>query len=100
MHGIGSFTQVHTAKDVVGGLRVAAGAGALVFVTMDRRDSFLNRTTGTLTPSKQFTALTGLKSLASEAGLSTLEVVVFFVPQSGSAVTVAAEEHLYAASGV
>lgn len=100
MNGIGTFTQVHTAKDVVGGLRVIGGAGALVFVAMNRSDSFLNRTTGTLKPSKQFTALTGLKSVTSEANLSTLEIVVFAIPDAGPAVTVAADEHLYAASGI
>ena len=100
MNGIGTFTQVHTAQDVVGGLRVVGGAGALVFVAMDRRDAFLNRTTGTITPSKQFTALTGLKTVTSEANLSTLEIVVFEIPDTGPAVTVAAEEHLDAASGI
>lgn len=100
MDGRGTFTQVHTAKAVVGGLRVAGGAGALVFTAMDREDIFLNRTAGTLTPSKPFTALTGLTSVTSEADLSTLEIVVFFIPDSGQAVTVAADEHLYDASGV
>ena len=100
MNGRGTLTEIHTAKDVVGGLRVVGGAGALVFVAMNRSDSFLNRASSTITPSKQFTALTGLKTVTSEANLSTLEIVVFAVPETGPAVTVAAEEHLYAASGI
>lgn len=100
MHGIGSFTQEHTARGVLGGMRTADGTGALVFAALDRRDTFLNRAKGTLKPSASFTLLTGLSSVTAEADLSTLEIVVFFVPDTGQAVTVAAEEHLYDASGV
>lgn len=95
----GDLTQQHAPKDVVGGLRLRGGRGALVFTVLDRKDTLLRRTQGTLTPTPQFTALTGKNTLSTEANLQTLEFVVFFVPETGKAVTVAAEEHLYAATG-
>jgi len=97
--GIGTMTQQHEAKDITGGLRVKGEAGALVFAVLDRKDTVLNKTQGTLTPSPQFTALTGLSTVRAEAHLQTLELVAFFVPDAGKAVVVGAEEHLYAASG-
>lgn len=97
--GIGTFTQQHEPKDVTGGLRVKGDRGGLVFAVLDRKDILLNRTQGTLTPSAQFTALTGLSTVKAEAQLKTLEVVAFYVPDAGPAVVVGAEEHLYAASG-
>lgn len=97
--GVGTFTQQHQPKDVIGGLRVAGGKGALVFVVLDRVDTLLNKTQGTLTPSAQFTALSGLTTVKAEADLTTLEFVAFAVPDQGPAVVVGADEHLVAASG-
>ncbi len=99
LDGIGSFTQQHEPKDVTGGLRVAGDKGALVFLVLERRDTFLNKTQGTLTPSPQFTTLSGVSTIKTEANLQTLEFVAFFVPNQGAAVVVGADEHLVAASG-
>lgn len=99
MSGMGAFTQQHAPKDVPGGLRVAGGKGALVFTVLDRVDHLRNLSQGTLTPSPRFTALTGLTTVRTEATLRTLEFVVFFVPDAGQAVVVAAEEHLVGATG-
>lgn len=99
LNGVGTFSQQHTPKGVAGGLRVGAGKGALVFTVLERQDTLRNTSQGTLTPSAQFTALTGLTTVKAQATLRTLEFVVFFVPDAGQAVAVAAEEHLVSATG-
>jgi hypothetical protein len=99
LSGVGSFTQQHQAKDVVGGLRLAGGKGALVFTVLTRKDTLLNRTQGTITPSPQFQALTGLTTIKAEAVQDSLEMVLFVIPGSGQAQVVGAEEHLVSASG-
>jgi len=66
---------------------------------LDRTDTLLNKTPGTLKPSAPFTALTGLSTVKAEAQLRTLEFVAFLVPDAGQVVVVGADEHLYAASG-
>ena len=96
---IATLTQQHELADVMGGLRVAGGKGALVFVVLDRRDSVVNRPGAVVTPLPAFTALTGLTTVTAEASQHTLEFVAFFVPDSGQAVVVGAQEHLVAASG-
>ena len=96
---IATLTQRHELADVMGGLRVAGGKGALVFVVLDRRDSVVNRPGAVVTPLPAFTALTGLTTVTAEASQHTLEFVAFFVPDSGQAVVVGAQEHLVAASG-
>ena len=96
---IATLTQQHELADVMGGLRVADGKGALVFAVLDRRDSVVNRPGAVVTPLPAFTALTGLTKVMAEANQHTLEFVAFFVPDSGQAVVVGAEEHLVAASG-
>lgn len=97
--GVGTFAQQHEATDITGGLRVRGNAGALVFAVLDRTDTLLNKTPGTLKPSAPFTALTGLSTVKAEAQLRTLEFVAFLVPDAGQVVVVGADEHLYAASG-
>ncbi|HEU5000990.1 MAG TPA: hypothetical protein VFT68_18785 [Lapillicoccus sp.] len=96
---VGTFTEQHLAKDVAGGLRLAGDRGALAFTVLERKDTVLNKTTGTINVSDQFKALTGLASVKAEATLDTLEFVVFVIPASGQAQAVAAEEHLVAATG-
>ena len=96
---VGTFTEQHLAKDVAGGLRLAGDRGALAFTVIERKDTVLNKTTGTINVSDQFKTLTGLSSVKAEATLDTLEFVVFVIPASGQAQAVAAEEHLVAASG-
>lgn len=99
LSGVGTITSQYSAKDVVGGLDVAGGKGALVFTVMQRKDTILNQTRGTITPTVQFTALTQLTSIKAEATIDTLEFVVFVVPSSGQAQAVGAQEHLVGASG-
>ncbi|WP_411285414.1 hypothetical protein [Lapillicoccus sp.] len=96
---IATLTQQHDLADVIGGLRVAGGKGALVFTVLDRRDSVVNKPGAVVTPLPAFTALTGLTTVTAEASQHTLEFVAFFVPERGQAVVVGAEEHLVAASG-
>ena len=96
---VGTFTEQHLAKDVAGGLRLAGDRGALAFTVMERKDTVLNKTSGTINVSDQFKTLTGLSSVKAEATLDTLEFVVFVIPSSGQAQAVAAEEHLVAATG-
>ena len=96
---IATLTQQHDLADVIGGLRVAGGKGALVFTVLDRRDSVVNKPGAVVTPLPAFTALTGLTTVTTEASQHTLEFVAFFVPERGQAVVVGAEEHLVAASG-
>lgn len=100
LKGVGTFTEQRQARNVAGGLRVADGKGALVFTAIDRANTFLKPGPGTIIPMAPFTALTGLTSVTAEARLKTLEVVTFFIPDSGPAVVVAAQEHLVGASGV
>ena len=94
-----TLTQQHELADVMGGLRVAGGKGALVFAVLDRRDSVVNRPGAVVTPLPAFTALTGLTTVTAQASQHTLEFVAFFVPDSGPAVVVGAQEHLVSASG-
>jgi hypothetical protein len=96
---VGTFTEQHLAKDVAGGLRLAGDRGALAFTVMERKDTVLNKTTGTINVSDQFKTLTGLSSVKAEATLDTFEFVVFVIPASGQAQAVAAEEHLVSATG-
>jgi hypothetical protein len=96
---VGSFTEQHVAKDVTGGLRLAGERGALAFAVMERKDTVLNKTAGSINVSDAFKALTGLSSVKAEATLDTLEFVVFVIPNTGQAQVVAAQEHLVAATG-
>ena len=99
MASVGTFTEQHLAKDVAGGLRLAGDRGALAFTVLERKDTVLNKTTGTINVSEQFKALTGLSSVKAEATLDTLEFVVFVIPNSGQAQVVAAQEYLVGATG-
>lgn len=96
--GVGTLTEQHQAKDVVGGLRLAGQRGALVFTVMQRKDTVLNKGQGTITSSAQVQALTGISAIKAEAVADTIEFVLFVVPSSGQAQAVAAEEHLVSAT--
>lgn len=90
---------VHTPTSVPGGLRMAPGHGALVFVTMERVDSIKETTTDALTPTTAFTILSGKSVISSSATLKWIEQVAFVVPESGLATAVGADDQMYAASG-
>lgn len=96
---VGTFTEQHVAKDVPGGLRLAGDRGALAFAVMERKDTVLNKTSGSINVSDAFKALTGLASVKAEATLDTMEFVVFVIPSTGQAQVVAAQEHLVSATG-
>ncbi len=99
LKGSGTLTSQSSAKDVVGGFKVAGDRGALVFTVIQRTDTILNPNQATIAAPAQFTALTGLSNIKAEATLDNLEFVVFVVPASGQARVVAAQEHLVGATG-
>jgi hypothetical protein len=97
-----SFTQVHkVVPDSVYAVRVASG-DALVFGVLERTDSFAVKTSQNVNTAanKAFVLLTGKKLITQSASITTLEFVVFSVPQStGQAQLVAAREQIVAGSG-
>lgn len=99
LQGVGTLTQQHVSRGVLGGLRASGDEGALVFVALDRRDILVNKSGATLVPTPAFTVLSGKRSITSEAVTQTLEFLVVDIPATGSARVVAAGEQLYAAQG-
>jgi hypothetical protein len=95
----GSFTQTHEPKDVIGGLRLKDGSGAIVFTHIVRTDNIAMRQPVKLKPSVDFTILTGVKEITSEASLTSNEIIAFVIPASGAARIVAASDQLVAGSG-
>jgi hypothetical protein len=95
----GSFTQRHEPKDVIGGLRLKDGAGAVVFTHIVRTDNIAMRQPVKLKPSVDFTTLTGVKQITSEASLTSNEIIAFVIPTSGAARIVAASDQLVAGTG-
>ncbi len=95
----GTFAQTFTPQKVLGGLRMAGDAGALVFAHLQRRDVVAYRAPQKLTPDKELTLLTGMKQITTEANLTTNEVVAFVIPTSGQAHVVASSDQIVAATG-
>ena len=95
----GSFTQTYTPQDVLGGLRLKDGKGAIVFAHLDRHDAIAMRTPQKLTPDKELTLLTGIKQITSEAKLTSNEIVAIVIPASGQPRLVAASDQIVAGSG-
>lgn len=95
----GSFTQKHEPKDVIGGLRLKDGSGAIVFTHIVRTDNIAMRQPVKLKPSVDFTLLTGVKQITSEASLVSNEVIAFVIPTTGAARIVAASDQLVSGSG-
>jgi hypothetical protein len=97
-----TFTQVHqVVPDSVYTVRVASG-DALVFGVLQRTDSFAVKSSQNVNTAanKAFVLLTGRKLITKSASITTLEFVVFTVPQStGQAKLVAAREQIVAGSG-
>lgn len=90
----GAFKQTHEPKGTLGGLRLKDGAGAVVFTHFVRTDDIAMRTPVQLKPSQDFTLLTGIKQITSEASLVSNEIVVFVIPPTGSARVIAASDQL------
>lgn len=97
-----TFTQVHkVVPESVYAVRVASG-DALVFGVLQRTDSFAVKSGQNVNTAanKAFVLLTGKKLITNSASITTLEFVVFSVPQStGQAHLVAAREQIVAGSG-
>ena len=95
----GTFTQTYTPKDILGGVRLQDGKGAVVFAHLDRHDAIAMRAAQKLTPDKELTLLTGIKQITSEAKLTSNEIVAIVIPASGQSRVVAASDQIVAGSG-
>ncbi|MEO7132015.1 MAG: hypothetical protein ABIZ07_11625 [Dermatophilaceae bacterium] len=93
------YTQTHTPGGVLGGFRLKGGNGALVFANLVRDEAIAWQSPTKLTPGKDFTALTGIKAITSEAKLTSNEILAIVIPASGKARVVAASDQLVAGSG-
>jgi hypothetical protein len=95
----GVFTQTHTPDEILGGMKLKDGKGAVVFAHLVRDDSIAMRTPMKLTPAKDVTAITGVKLITTEAELTSNEIVAFVIPETGSARVIASWEQLVSGSG-
>lgn len=93
----GVFTQTHQPGTVLGGLRLKGGSGAIVFTQLERTDSIAFHKPTQMTPSKEVTALSGIKVITTEAQLTSSEFIAFVIPATGQARVVAARDQLTAA---
>jgi hypothetical protein len=93
----GVFAQTHEPSSILGGLRLQGGSGALVFAYLKRTDAIALHKPTKLTPSKDVTALSGIKAITTEAQLTSSEFVTFVIPATGQARVVAARDQLVAA---
>lgn len=97
-----TFTQSHqVVPSSVYAVRQADG-DALVFGALVRTDSFAVKSGQNVNTAanKAFVLLTGKKLITKDASMTTLEFVIFAVPQSGGQATlVAAREQMVAGSG-
>lgn len=95
----GVFTQTHTPGEILGGLKLQGGKGAVVFAHLVRDDQIAMRSPLKLTPAKDVTAITGVKLITTEAKLTSNELVAFVIPETGSARAIASWEQLVSGSG-
>jgi hypothetical protein len=95
----GAFSQAHEPKDVIGGLRLKDGAGAIVFTHIVRTDSIALRKAAKLKPSKDLALLTGIEQITTEATLTSNQLIAFVIPTTGAARVVAASDQLVAGAG-
>lgn len=95
----GVFTQTHEPGGVLGGFRLKDGKGAIVFASLVRDDAIALRAKSNLTPGKDFVALTGIKTITSEAKLTSNETIALIIPQTGKARIVAAADQLVDGTG-
>ena len=97
-----TFSQVHkVAPNSVYAVRQASG-DALVFGVLVRTDSFAVKADQNVNTvaNKEFVLLTGKKLITKAATMTTLEFVIFAVPQTtGQATLIAAREQIVAGSG-
>ncbi|HEY9496877.1 MAG TPA: hypothetical protein VIR15_18650 [Intrasporangium sp.] len=95
----GTFSQSHEPKEVLGGLRLKDGSGAIVFTHLVRTDNIAMRQPTKLTPSKDLTLLTGIKQITSEASLRSNQIVALVIPATGAARVVAGWDQLVGGTG-
>lgn len=95
----GVFTQTHTPGDILGGMKLKDGKGAVVFAHLVRDDLIAMRAPVKLTPAKDVTAITGIKLITTEAQLTSNEIVALVIPENGSARVIASWEQLVSGSG-
>ena len=81
----GVFTQTHTVDEIIGGLGLRDGEGAVVFATLERDDLIALRRAAKLTPSKDVQAITGIKQITSEAQLTSNEIIAVVIPSASAA---------------
>jgi hypothetical protein len=81
----GVFTQTHTVDEIIGGLGLKDGDGAVVFANLQRDDLIALRRAAKLTPSKDVRAITGIKQITSEAQLTSNEIVAVVIPSAAAA---------------
>lgn len=95
----GVFTQTHTPGQIIGGMKLKDGQGAVVFAHLVRDDRIAMRSPLKLTPAKDVTAITGVKIITTEVQLTSNEIVALVIPASGAARAIAASDQLISGSG-
>lgn len=90
----GLFVQKHEPAGVLGGLRLKGGVGAVVFAHLTRTDDIALQKPSKMTPPKDVTALTGIKTITTEAQLVSSEFVAFVIPQTGQVRLIGARDQL------
>jgi hypothetical protein len=93
----GLFAQRHAPGEVLGGLRLKGGVGAVVFADLTRTDAIALHKPSSMTPAKDVTALTGIKKITTEAKLVSSEFVAFVIPATGQVRLIAAQDQLTSA---
>ncbi len=100
--GLGSavtYAQSHTYQGIAGGFGLAENGGSLVFVVLDRADTFTEKSANAVNASPVFSALSGKTSIDTQGEQKSLEFLLFSVPSTGKATLVGARVQPYAASG-
>jgi hypothetical protein len=93
----GLFAQTHAPGDVLGGMRLKGGVGAVIFAEVTRTDAIALHKPSSMTPSKDVTALTGIKKITTEAKLVSDEFLAFVVPATGQVRLIGARDQLISA---
>ena len=100
--GLGSavtYTQTHTYQGIAGGFGLSDNGGSLVFVVLDRADTFKENSADAVNAPPVFSALSGKASIDTEGEQKSLEFLLFAVPTAGKVTLVGARVQPYAASG-
>lgn len=90
----GLFVQTHVPAGVLGGLRLRGGVGAVAFAHVTRTDAIALHKPAAMRPAKDVTALTGIKTITTEAKLVSSEFIAFVIPQAGPVRVIGAWDQL------